>query len=154
MKYDSTQATLQHIKLVANNLMNFCIKMIQRAKVHDESKLGSIEKPYNDEFSQQLYSHEYMSEEYKQVLAKMQPAVEHHVQNNSHHPEYYANGIAGMDLYDLVEMYCDWKAACLKNPKGNLNDSLLKNAERYNIEPQLYTILCNTVIRENYDNNK
>jgi hypothetical protein len=37
--------------------------------------------------------------------------------HNSHHPEHYGNrGISGMDLFDVVEMMCDWMAAARRNP--------------------------------------
>ena len=37
--------------------------------------------------------------------------IEHHYAVNSHHPEHYEAGIAGMSLFDLIEMLVDWKAA-------------------------------------------
>ena len=65
--------------------------------------------------------------------------------SNSHHPEHYENGIYGMDLIDLVEMICDWKAASLRHADGNIMKSLEINKERFNIDEQLFQILVNTV---------
>jgi hypothetical protein len=50
-----------------------------------------------------------------------------------------------MNLVDIVEMVCDWKAATRKHRDGNILKSLEINAKRFNIEPQLLSILHNTV---------
>jgi hypothetical protein len=41
----------------------------------------------------------------------MKPAIQHHYKANSHHPEFYDNGVEGMSLFDVLEMLLDWKAA-------------------------------------------
>ena len=58
-----------------------------------------------------------------------------------------ASGVNGMDLLDVVEMLCDWKAAGMRHADGDILKSLKINRERFNIEPQLYEILVNTVKR-------
>jgi len=47
----------------------------------------------------------------------MKPAIEHHYKNNRHHPEHFNNGIDEMNLVDLIELLCDWKAASERNKK-------------------------------------
>jgi hypothetical protein len=57
-------------------------------------------------------------------------------------------GIAGMDLLDLVEMYCDWRAAGERHADGDFIESLKKNGERFKMDPQLVSIFLNTFARE------
>ena len=38
--------------------------------------------------------------------------------------EIYANGVAGMDILDLVEMLCDWKAASERTKDGDFQKSI------------------------------
>ena len=71
-------------------------------------------------------------------------ALKHHYEINSHHPEHYEEGIDGMTLFDLVEMFCDWKAASLRHSDGNFISSLEYNKKRFNMDDQLYSIFTNT----------
>ena len=73
------------------------------------------------------------------------PGLQHHYRHNAHHPEHYEDGVAGMDLLDLVEMFCDWKAASERNPKDGVR--LDHNARVYAIAPQLAQVLANTLER-------
>lgn len=52
--------------------------------------------------------------------------------------------INDMNLVDLIEMFCDWKAATMRHHDGNLLKSIKINAERFGINPQLVKILENT----------
>jgi hypothetical protein len=74
------------------------------------------------------------------------PALEHHYRHNTHHPEHYGNeGIAGMDLFDVVEMVCDWMAATRRNPADGVK--VAYNMRKFGIEPQLAAIIANTLAR-------
>lgn len=77
----------------------------------------------------------------------MKEAIEHHYAMNSHHPEHYINGIDGMTLIDLIEMFCDWIAATKLHKDGNIKNSLKINKDRFNISDQLYNIFINTIDR-------
>ena len=146
---DCTLETLQHIKAVANNMTDFSISILQRAKVHDDSKLCSPEKEIFDEYTPILNTLEYGSPEYKENLEKIKPAIDHHYKCNSHHPEFYNYGVDDMTLEDIVEMYCDWKAAVSRTKDGNFEKSLQINEKRFCISPQLIQIFRNT-----YNKNK
>lgn len=144
MSYDSKADTLEHIRKVSQNLNNFACKLLVRANNHDESKLHSPEKELFDELTPRLQSLTYGSDEYKQNLAELNVALDHHYANNSHHAQFYPNGIDGMNLMDLVEMYCDWKAAVERTKDGDFNKSLEINEKRFNMSPQLVNIFKNT----------
>jgi hypothetical protein len=123
-----------------------CVKdnLRLRAFRHDDSKLKSPEKECFDEVTGALKALTYGSLEYKEQLAKLKPALDHHYANNSHHPEHYDNGIDGMSLLDLIEMLCDWKAAGERHADGSMQRSLTVNQSRFKISEQLQSILWNT----------
>lgn len=146
-EYDSTVDTLRHIKRVQELLGRFAIEMINRGIIHDESKLYSPEKEMFDKETPLLKDLKFGSNEYADSLARLKPALEHHYAMNSHHPEHYKNGINGMDLYDLVEMFFDWKAASERTVNSNFDVSLTTCFTRFNIDQQLASILKNTAFK-------
>lgn len=145
MTYDSSLDTLKHIRRVNSLLVNFVNTVLERAKSHDESKLHDLEKVGFDLATPKLKGLTYGSKEYIESMKEIQPAIDHHRTNNSHHPEYHSRGIDGMTLVDLIEMYFDWKAASERHENGSFLKSLEINKERFNISDQLYNIFLNTL---------
>lgn len=136
---------MKHIHRVRELLFLMIRELDDRARNHDQSKLESPEKEIFGEYTPELAKVEYGSDEYKALLEKVKPAIEHHYANNRHHTEYHKNGINDMTLIDLVEMLVDWKAATERLKNGNIRKSIEINAQRYNIDPQLTKIFENTV---------
>ncbi len=116
----------------------------ERGINHDTSKLETPEKEVFDEYTPKLGGVIYGSEEYNNFLVALKPALDHHYANNSHHPEHYENGINGMDLFDLIELFFDWKASGERHRGGNIYHSIEINKERFGISDQLAQILINT----------
>ena len=143
--YDSTQDTLDHIDKVKEKLWWFEAQLRRRADVHDASKLEPQEKPYFDELSPLLAGVTYGSDEYKELLVRLGPALEHHYANNRHHPEHWPDGIDNMNLVDIVEMFCDWYAASQRHADGDISKSIEYNRTRFDMDNQLYRIFMNTV---------
>lgn len=136
--------TFRHIERV-RNLLNVCIKdLMRRGESHDQTKLESPEVEAFTEYTSKLAACTYGSDEYKGYLAAIKPALEHHYAHNRHHPEHHKNGINDMNLLDLLEMLCDWKAASERHNNGNIRKSIEINANRFNMSPQLVTIFENT----------
>jgi len=136
--------TFRHIERV-RNLLNACaIELLKRGELHDQSKLESPEVEAFTEFTPKLAACTYQSEEYKSFLAAMKPALDHHYANNRHHPEHFKRGINDMNLLDIVEMLCDWKAASERHNDGNIRRSIEVNALRFQMSEQLIRILENT----------
>lgn len=147
ISYDSEADTLKHIKRVAELLSSASVELLRRANIHDNSKLYSPEKELFDRFTPKLKNCPYGSDEYKGYLKDLGAALDHHYANNSHHPEHYPNGVNGFDLFDLIEMFFDWKAAGERHINGNIHKSIEINKDRFNLSPQLVDILNNTANR-------
>lgn len=145
-QYDSRADTLAHIRRV-NELLLCCTSILSlRAAVHDNSKLEEPEKSTFDACTLKLKAMAYGSDEYKAALAEIKPALDHHYAANSHHPEHFTNGVDGMNLFDVVEMLMDWKAATERmKGGGDIRRSLEINRDRFKISPQLESILANTI---------
>jgi hypothetical protein len=145
MEYDSTDDTRDHIGKVQRNMAAIRDLLLQRAAAHDLSKLQEPEKSAFDRMGQKASETVYGSDEYKAAIAELGPALAHHYKVNTHHPEHYQNGVAGMSLLDVLEMLCDWAAASERYKNGSVAQSLTVNKERFGISDQLFTILQNTV---------
>ena len=137
--------TYKHINKVRNYIDKCCFELLLRGSLHDQSKLKSPEVECFTEFTSKLANCTYGSDEYRQNMKEMKPAIDHHNAHNPHHPENHKNGINDMSLIDLIELICDWKAASERHNDGNIKKSIEYNANRFNISPQLVNILENTV---------
>ena len=145
--YDSRPETWEHIHLVRNYLSDVIVALLARQRQHDQSKLVDPERGVFDEYTPKLRDSTYGSDEYRAFLVGMGEGLQHHYAHNSHHPEHYPEGIDGMDLLDLIEMLADWKAATQRHAGGDLLRSLEINQERFDIQPQLWSVLHNTALR-------
>tara|TARA_R110000822_G_scaffold59269_4_gene147904 strand:- start:5190 stop:5648 length:459 start_codon:yes stop_codon:yes gene_type:complete len=144
-KYDSTKDTTEHINRV-EELLNLCADEIKwRGTIHDASKLEEPEKKAFDAETPKLKALTYGSDEYKEALKRLGVALKHHYANNSHHPEHYENGVDGMNLFDVMEMLMDWKAATERHADGDIHKSLIHNKDRFKMSPQLVSIFENTI---------
>lgn len=147
MAYDSKADTLLHIKRVNELLSGAAIELIRRGMVHDSSKLQEPEKSLFDEFTPKLKNCTYGSDEYKGYLSSLKVALDNHYIFNSHHPEHYENGVNGMDLFDVIEMFMDWKAAGERHLDGSIQKSIDHNKDRFKMSDQLVSIFENTANR-------
>lgn len=137
--------TLLHIQTVNKYLNQVIRKLLDRGEAHDQSKLYAPESELFNEYNDNLKTTKYPSEEYnKNVEENLKPALDHHYAKNRHHPEHFKNGINDMNLIDLIEMFCDWKASTLRQHDGNLNKSIEHNANRFHMDAQLTKIFENT----------
>lgn len=133
---DHKRRVAGYMQLVANDLFH-------RAAVHDNSKFEPEEfEPYDVAFPE-LQKYPYGSEELKTVYKSIKPAIQHHFQNNDHHPEFSKDGINDMTAIQLIEMVCDWLAASERS-QTSIMTGLEINKERYGIDDQTYRIIVNT----------
>lgn len=151
MIYDSTADTLEHRKEVRTRLQKFVAEIIDRQVHHDDSKLEEPEKSMYDTHKPRIQEVElefgYGSPQYENMVKELDPAFRHHFENNRHHPEYFPNGINDMTLVDLVEMFCDWKAAASRYGKS---PNIEANKKRFGMSDQLAQIFQNTLKELNW----
>lgn len=119
--------TRKHQQWVAERLMACAKKLLDRAVRHDASKFSDVERKSYVGPVWELNTREvaYGSDEYKALTAQMGEGWQHHLAHNTHHPEnatltapeFASDPFAAMDLFDLIEMLCDWIAASKR--RGN-----------------------------------
>lgn len=142
--YDSRPDTWAHIHTVQAFMAQVIDDLLGRAHVHDQSKLASPEREAFDVVTPKLRGLTYGSDEYKASLVEMGEGLAHHYAANDHHPEHFPNGMADMNLAQLVEMLCDWKAATMRHADGDLERSIRQNAERFGYGDAIRDLLLNT----------
>ena len=144
---ESKFKTLRHIETVRNYLNGVIVDLMERQEQHDQTKLQTPEVEIFEEYTPKLKNCEYGSDEYKRYMKEMKVAIDHHNKCNRHHPEHHPNGISDMNLIDLIEMICDWKAASLRHTTGNVYKSIEINQERFGYSDELKKIFKNTLDR-------
>jgi len=155
-------------------MMVVALGLTKRAEVHDQSKLESPEVEIFTEYTPKLKDSTYGSEEYKSFLVGMGEALKHHYAHNSHHPEHFKKYVCNgcfkeykvvmpnhcdvcwysqfqeesdytqMNLLDIVEMFCDWKAATMRHADGDIYKSIEHNKGRFRMSDDLAQIFQNT----------
>jgi len=143
-KITSALDTIIHISAVQGFMLKIINLLGSRMVNHDTSKLQEPELSGYAGLSQALKGLSYGSPEYRAAFAPFKETIKHHYKNNDHHPEFFNNGIADMDITQFVEMLCDWKAASTRNA-GSLGDTIDKSIERFGIDAQLASIIKNTI---------
>ena len=144
LPYDSLPDTLAHSQRVGELIGAIVKELVDRSSCHDRSKTLPPEVTVFDEFTPKLKHLTYGSQEYKDALTGMGDGLAHHYAANRHHPEHFADGVAGMTLVDVAEMLADWKAATERMADGDLAASLEIQQERFGMPAQLTAILRNT----------
>ena len=141
---NSEKETQSHIDLVRRLMWQVIFSLITRLKNHDKTKLEQPEKEVFDRYTPYTRNVQYGSKEYWDVLNGMSDGLSHHYENNDHHPEYHEDGVSGMSLLSLLEMFVDWYASSLRGDSNNFRNSLEVSKQRFKISDQLYQILINT----------
>lgn len=137
--------TLKHINRVRHYLADVIGKLFERGTWHDKSKLEDPEFRGFVEYTPKLRDTTYGSDEYKKYLEEMKTFLDHHYENNDHHPEYYPCGMMDMSLVSLIEMLADWKSASERHEDGDIRKSIEKNQSRFGYSDEVKCILMNTV---------
>lgn len=136
--------TIDHIQRVQTLLSEIIVDLQARVVMHDRSKLLPPEMEGYAGLKDALNGLEYGTDEYCAALEPFKTIINHHYLQNDHHPEHFQAGIDDMDLLQIIEMVCDWKAASTRNSES-LIPSLGASFERFGIGEQLGLIIHNTV---------
>jgi hypothetical protein len=108
----------------------FCSKLLNRAIRHDLSKYSDAEHCRYADALPRLKKVHYGSLGYKKILSELQPALEHHYSQNSHHPEHHGSYFK-MSEMDKIEMLIDWMASARRTPDGDIHRSINISQERF-----------------------
>lgn len=170
---DAEDETRKHIKQVCMLIDKVTLELKHRALAHDQSKLNPPELEVFNIYTEKLKHTTYGSDEYKQYLEEMKPALDHHYKHNRHHPEHFKNyncngchtdykimpsackfcgysqfqeepDISQMNLIDILEMFCDWLAATKRHEDGDILKSIKINKKRFGFGNEIEAILINT----------
>ena len=146
--------TRKHQQTVAELLISFAKKLLDRAVKHDASKLEEPERSHYIDPVYALNTEEvpYGSERYKELCKQMGPGWDHHKFANDHHIEFFESysvqtlndPMRALDLFALIEMLADWIAASRR--RGNDSAEALKFMEKkHPVDEQLAAIIRNTL---------
>lgn len=136
--------TYEHIRCVQRNMIEFAKNILDRAMAHDRSKLESPEAEIFEASTHKLAGLTYGTPEYMEALKDLGPALKHHYEANSHHPEHWGGGVSDMSLLDVVEMFCDWCAATMRHNDGSIVRSCEQNQARFGYDDILKNIFINS----------
>lgn len=142
---ETTAQTWEHIDQLRKVLRIMSVELLTRGETHDRSKFSRTEVDAFTEFTPKLRATTYGSDEYKSFLVAMKPALDHHYAHNRHHPEFFVRGIRGMNLVDLLEMFCDWWTSSRRHADGDVRRSIEINQKRFGMSDDLVDIFLNTV---------
>lgn len=104
---------IEHLQILQKQVLAFCNKLFSAAIEHDTSKWSSIEY---EEFVRQRTalrgSTDGKDKAYQDGYRT--DAIQHHVKNNSHHPEYWDARGERMPLHEIISMFLDWNSRCIQ----------------------------------------
>lgn len=145
---DKTKA---HIERVDHLLNDAAAELVKRGRDHDKSKLTEAEigpLAKIEELIAREGNAPFGSEEYERRRRFLAPMLKNHYEHNAHHPEHWPRGVSDMDLFDVIEMFFDWKAASERGGESSMN--LDAACKRFYISDQLRSIFFNTAARLGY----
>jgi hypothetical protein len=132
-------SALKHKAVVMGLLLDVCKVLIKRGIIHDLSKLSAIEIRHYAPIVPLLSKLKYGTPEYLKAVEDMGSGVQHHYENNDHHPEHWKGGIDDMSPIVLIEMLADWKAANLRRggTPEDFQKSIAASANRFKFSIEL-----------------
>jgi hypothetical protein len=159
--FRTMRLVLKHIRIVCIHkawvtfyIFSIIARLFKRAFLHDMSKLYIDEIRGFSQFVDNYGSCNYDSPQYNERKKLLADTLALHYQRNSHHPEHYGD-IRMMNIIDVVEMVCDWKAAVHYN-HGSVKASLQAQKARYKLEGQMlkYIITLSCIEQEESEREK
>lgn len=130
--------------LIENGNMDIALELVKRCSAHDDSKFSPDE----------IYAFIKLSnkESLKNAKAALDEATKEalkmHWENNSHHPEHFADYSMMTDL-DLMEMACDCNARSMQYGTDLLNFIEIRQEERFHFPIEMYNKFkeyCNILV--------
>lgn len=136
--------TMRHIRTIQGYMTQVGTEWLERTRRHDESKFSTIEIDGYVGIAEATKGLTAGSKEYLDALEPYKKVIQRHYLMNDHHPEHFKNGVNGMNLIQVLEMFCDWIAASTDREMHPMQ-SIDAQCERFNIDAQLKQIIINTM---------
>lgn len=139
---------VEHTQLVQKLVWMFINDLMKEVLTHDFSKWQTEEYETfvnsRDSLNKSVSGNE---EEYQKIL--ISEAVQHHYENNTHHPEYWSNKENSMPLHEIIIMFFDWASRTISK-NGNLNDFWDYNIKKLNQCEQFHAIPVVHMLAKHY----
>lgn len=117
---DFNRDQIQHLQILQEEVLQFTTALWKAAIEHDTSKWSDVEYDAFCEARESLRgSADGKDEEYQKHFKS--EAIQHHVLNNPHHPEYWDAKGERMPVVEIISMYFDWRSRCIA--KGGSMDA-------------------------------
>lgn len=108
------RSIFRHVSYVKAAIESVTFTLLNRASVHDLSKLSDEEFAGFARINKHARVHKFGSPEYSEGMRQERETIDLHFSRNRHHPEYFAEGRMAFDqmtFIDVIEMVCDWWGA-------------------------------------------
>jgi hypothetical protein len=134
--------------LRSKGIENHAAQLIERGKVHDNSKvmcedeLRIMSSIINDKSS--------LADAKKSLSQIKADAIKLHWKHNSHHPEHFKN-YADMERIDIMEMCCDWCARAMQYETDLIEFVNIRQEERFHFPEWIFLEImhyCKILIRD------
>lgn len=134
--------------LLSKNIVEHASKLLERAEVHDNSKVMCEDELFA--LSTIINDKSCLKDANKALSQLKQDAIKLHWKHNSHHPEHYMN-YADMSRLDIMEMVCDWYARSLQYGTDLIDFAKVRQEDRFHFPQYMFEEImfyCNILVRE------
>ena len=142
---DSTSETKRHNRAVKELLKKAALILVYRGERHDLDKLQKPDKAGWDRATPRLDVEFGTPAYFDHLRNNLQDVLQRHYEVSDHHPEHFERGVWEMNLLNLLEWLIDVADVCKQHGGGDVLESLRISAKRFKIEPQLESVLINTL---------
>lgn len=134
--------------LMSKDIENHAMALMERAKVHDNSKITC-----EDELralSGIIEDKSCLRDASSRLSQLKLDAIKLHHKHNAHHPEHFKN-CEDMTKLDIMEMCCDWHARSTQYGTDLIEFVKIRQEDRFHFPQRMYEEIlyyCNILIRE------
>jgi hypothetical protein len=130
---------IEHLQILQKQVLEFTNKILIAAIEHDRSKWSEIEySTFVDARTSLRGSKDGKDEAYQRDYRS--EAIQHHVQNNPHHPEHWDQKGEPMPVHEVISMFFDWRSRCISKG-GSMEDFWSYNLAKLTNQPHAVPIV-------------
>ena len=137
---------IEHKHIVSNLLSRCAEQLLERGMNHDAGKISKIERDNCVVPVWEIHQGvvKFGSDRHKELIRQLGVGWEHHKQHNDHHVTI-ERPICSMDLFQILEMVCDWiaVASVAGNDPVMALDQMIEDG--HPIQEQIELVIRNTL---------